>query len=320
MAMWCWSGVFICLLALLCVTVGLPKVTAGQPKVTAGQPNVTAERPSVTGTRFSAAAGQINTMAVQSNVTAGQLSVTGGQSNVPGRPPTVTERRIRDCSDLPASNRSGIYKVWQNLSQPPVPAYCRQDPDGGKMWTVIQRRGGVIQDENNNQTRQSFFLGWDDYRNGFGDLTWEFWWGLEHLFIQLTAVQGRAYELRIDLETFGGDKAYAIYKSFLISSEEDGYMLLNASGYTGTAVDNLWSGVNSRFSTRDRDQDTWYKNCAAVTQGAWWYGHWTCGNCNLNGRYLESSRQEGFGIWWAEFKKPFESLKNVEMKIRPLPK
>ncbi|CAF4021142.1 unnamed protein product, partial [Rotaria sp. Silwood1] len=43
-------------------------------------------------------------------------------------------------------------------------------------WTVIQRRiNGTI----------DFYRGWDDYKNGFGDLHTEFWLGNEKIH-QLT--------------------------------------------------------------------------------------------------------------------------------------
>ncbi|XP_043245262.1 angiopoietin-2-like [Amphibalanus amphitrite] len=116
----------------------------------------------------------------------------------------------RDCSDLPVDSPSGVYLLRPsgNITQPPVEAYCDMDTAGGN-WTVFQRRDDI-------QPHQDFYLGWTDYKEGFGNVTKEFWWGLEHLF-QLTS-SGRQYELRIDLESFDGNRSYVLYQGFRISS------------------------------------------------------------------------------------------------------
>ena len=214
----------------------------------------------------------------------------------------------RGCSELPTGSASGIHQVQlqSEPSRPPITAVCDMDTDGGN-WTVFQRRGI-------NKPRQNFFLRWDDYKEGFGDLTGEFWWGLENLWL-MTSGRDREYELRIDLEDFGGAKAHAVYRGFRISSEDEGYKL-TVTSYTGTAGDSLRAGVNRKFSTRDRDHDTRSRgSCAKRHGGAWWYGG--CGDSSLNGR-RHRSRRGGFdikGIWWFPWKR-YDSLKSTEMKIR----
>ncbi|XP_043198556.1 techylectin-5B-like [Amphibalanus amphitrite] len=189
--------------------------------------------------------------------------------------------------------------------QKPVEAYCDMVTTGGN-WTVIQRRDDI-------KPRQDFNLGWKDYKTGFGNVTQEFWWGLEHLF-QLTS-KIRQYELRIDFEAFDGNRSYATYQGFGVSSELDGY-ILSISNYTGTAGDSLSDSVNGKFSTRDRDQDGWSTfHCAQYHQGAWWYGS-RCGLSSLNGRYRDGGDGDLTGIWWYEWRRD-ESLKKTEMRIRP---
>ncbi|KAF0287966.1 Voltage-dependent T-type calcium channel subunit alpha-1H [Amphibalanus amphitrite] len=192
-----------------------------------------------------------------------------------------------------------------NIKQVQKLAYCDMDTAGGN-WTVIQRRDDI-------KPHQDFYLGWTDYKEGFGNVTKEFWWGLEHLF-QLTS-SGRRYELRVGLEAFDGIRRYAVYQGFSVSSEVDGYKL-SVSDYSGTAGDGLMLSVNVKFSTRDRDQDVDSEyHCAQYYQGAWWYGE-GCGWSSLNGRYRDGGIRNPTGIWWWEWRLD-ESLKKTEMKIRP---
>ena len=55
-----------------------------------------------------------------------------------------------------------------------------------------------------------------------------------------------------------------------MEGEVNGY-LLHISGFTGTAGDAMDYHNGMKFSTRDRDNDNWNKNCADETEGGWWY-------------------------------------------------
>jgi hypothetical protein len=83
----------------------------------------------------------------------------------------------------------------------------------GGGWTVFQHRydGSV-----------DFYLGWTEYKEGFGHLSGEFWLGLEQLHRITTSGK---YKLRIDLEDFEGNKKFAEYSSFNIGKEQDGFRL-----------------------------------------------------------------------------------------------
>ena len=95
----------------------------------------------------------------------------------------------------------------------------------GRGWTIFQRRvdGSVDFDRN-----------WTDYKNGFGNLAGEFWLGLDKIHRLSSSEQN---VLRVDLETFENQTnqtAYAVYESFFVGNESDGYRLsLNVSSYTG---------------------------------------------------------------------------------------
>jgi hypothetical protein len=91
--------------------------------------------------------------------------------------------------------------------------------DGGG-WTVFQRRQDASVD---------FYRGWQDYKNGFGDLNGNFWLGLDKIH-RLT--QSDQSLLRVDLMDFGHDTAYAKYGEFSVASESENYKL-NVGGFSG---------------------------------------------------------------------------------------
>ncbi len=83
--------------------------------------------------------------------------------------------------------------------------------------------------------------------------------------------------------------------------------------------DSLRYHNGQRFSTKDRDQDTYEDSCSVIYEGAWWYDH--CHRSNLNGKYLAGNQSSyANGINWKHWKGFYYSLKRTEMKIRPIPK
>ena len=94
--------------------------------------------------------------------------------------------------------------------------FCDQTTaDGG--WTVFQKRidGSV-----------DFNLNWSDYKHGFGNLSGEFWLGLERIH-RLTSDNNSM--LRVDMEDFEEGSAYAEYSLFGVRSEHDKYRLILGS-------------------------------------------------------------------------------------------
>ena len=124
---------------------------------------------------------------------------------------------------------SGVYTIDPDGSGA-FDVFCDQTTAGGG-WTVFQKRldGSV-----------NFYRGWNDYKQGFGNLNGEFWLGLEKMY-RLTR-RGR-YKLRVDLEDTSGNTAYAEYDMFAVTSERTKYQL-GIGSYSGGHLVPLHSLLN----------------------------------------------------------------------------
>lgn len=161
-----------------------------------------------------------------------------------------------DCYDAFAKgrNREGIYTLMPSGAQKPFYAYC--DEEG---WTLVLRRFDGSTD---------FYRGWNDYSGGFGELSGEFWLGLEQIHL-LT----RDVEHDIFIETLGwNNKLYtARHPGFSVGGELSGYQLHIGNMTEGDYQDEFSPLDGLRFTTRDRDNDQWRNNnCADYYNGAWW--------------------------------------------------
>ncbi|KAF4118028.1 microfibril-associated glycoprotein 4-like [Onychostoma macrolepis] len=214
-----------------------------------------------------------------------------------------------DCSDIynPGQTISGIYSIYP-AGDIHAWVYCQMISDGNDEdkggWTVIQRRmdGSV-----------NFYRPWNQYKKGFGNVESEYWLGLENMY-QLT--RNRKYMLRVDLEDFQGNKVFALYSSFSVGPEADGYEL-RVSGFTdGGAGDSLSFHDGQKFTTLDKDQDVHKDNCAKMRFGAFWYKD--CVLANLNGMYIwgEDSTYIAIGDIWHSWKGYYVGMKSISMKIK----
>lgn len=159
----------------------------------------------------------------------------------------------------PASaGTNGIFTV-NVTGHTPFPVYC-ESHIAGPGWTVIQRRI----DGNLN-----FYRNWAQYKVGFGNISSEFFIGLDKLHA-ITA--SRPHELYIELEDFDGNTRFARYDDFLVSSESESYSLAKLGAYSGDAGDSLRDHAGHKFSTFDRDNDGLGSVCSEEMLGAWWYG------------------------------------------------
>ncbi|KAG9346994.1 hypothetical protein JZ751_005921, partial [Albula glossodonta] len=124
------------------------------------------------------------------------------------------------------NRKSGFYMIKPLQAPSKVKVYCDMSEGGG--WTVIQRRS--------------------DGSESFD---------------------------RINLVDFEDNYRYAVYTGFKVASEKDSYQL-GFGRYSGSAGDSLsgsyhpevqwWaSHQGMKFSTHDRDNDRYERNCAHVT-------------------------------------------------------
>ncbi|VDH98978.1 Hypothetical predicted protein, partial [Mytilus galloprovincialis] len=180
-----------------------------------------------------------------------------------------SDHNVRDCSDLERKHyRSRVYTIYP-AGGAGFKVFCDMETGQGG-WTVFQRR---------QDGKVDFYRGWEEYVNGFGNLNTEFWLGNDKIY-RLTS-RGQ-YELRVNLEDFDGNKAYAKYSTFYIGDKSTNYKL-TVKGYSGTAGDSLKRHNKQAFSTKDQDNDSHSSDCAEDYKGAWWYKD--CHDANLNGLY-----------------------------------
>ena len=115
---------------------------------------------------------------------------------------------------MAGEHRDGIYTIKPD-DLDPFDVYCDQTTDGGG-WTVFQKRlDGSVE----------FYLNWTRYERGFGNLSGEFWLGLDKIH-HLTSDNNTV--LRVDLEDGTGYTAYAMYTTCRVMSKQDKYKLILA--------------------------------------------------------------------------------------------
>ncbi|XP_060900638.1 tenascin-N isoform X4 [Labrus mixtus] len=208
-----------------------------------------------------------------------------------------------DCVQIMknGNKKSGVYTVYINNDRSkPIEVYCDMDTDGGG-WLMLQRR---------TTGKLDFMKRWRQYIAGFGNMTDEFWIGLDKIY-ELTNTPTQ-YELRFDLG-LGSERAYAVYDNFKIAPVRQKFKL-TIGKYRGTAGDAMTYHQGQLWTTVDNDNDIALGNCALTHRGAWWYQN--CHLANPNGMWGDS--RHSLGVNWEPWKGHLTSLDFTEMKIRPV--
>ena len=125
-----------------------------------------------------------------------------------------------------------------------------------------------------------FFQKWEDYNDGFGEKSGNYWIG-NHRLHRLTKY-GR-YQLKVELKGDGEEWLHAWYRDFRVGTERSNYKL-RVSGFYGASdgVQDALSKLNGMlFSTFDRDNDNIEdENAAESCGGGFWYAQKF--ECSLN--------------------------------------
>ncbi|XP_055588798.1 fibrinogen C domain-containing protein 1-like [Uranotaenia lowii] len=209
----------------------------------------------------------------------------------------------------------------------PVKVQCEQSLESGG-WIVIHSRfDGTV----------DFYRTWNDYKNGFGELTGEFWLGFDviHAVTSLWPC-----ELMVTMVDYSGTEKFAKYSKFAVGDENDNFQLTSLGVYSGTAGDSLKKSLSGPFGTSDRSvRDK--KNCAVNYHAAWWHANppkcdfarfvliilsfiniflYILISSNLNGLYPDGI-ERGISwnhMMWKSFTDDTKGLKTVKMMIRPI--
>ncbi|XP_038061698.1 microfibril-associated glycoprotein 4-like [Patiria miniata] len=231
--------------------------------------------------------------------------------------------RYRSCKMLldAGYRSSGVYTIHtEGFGHCSLLVYCDMETYGGG-WIVFQRRQDGSVD---------FYRNWAEYQSGFGKLSGEFWLGNDNLATVTSDDSRGTWELRVDLEDWENNTAWAKYSDFQISPGEYN---LNIGQYdvNSTADDSLryqsghyWYRRGHAlqyhrgrpFTTKDRDNDASDHNCAEKFAGAWWFNR--CFFSHLNGRYYpDTNAGSNQGVQWSAWKRRY-SLKACSMKMREI--
>ncbi|PIK43656.1 hypothetical protein BSL78_19491 [Apostichopus japonicus] len=132
----------------------------------------------------------------------------------------------KDCYELllTGNTEDGIYTIYPDgYPGGALEVYCDMTTDGGG-WTVIQNRCNLDID---------FYLGWEDYKNGFGDLNGDFWLGNEAIHY-LTNQKESSMTVESTNE-FTSEEDSVLYSLVTVGSEDDNYRLF-WNGFHGVAL------------------------------------------------------------------------------------
>ena len=186
---------------------------------------------------------------------------------------------------------------------PNIKASCSFDSDGG--WLVILKRNAAVSEH------VKFNRSWANYKQGFGDLDTEFWYGLDNIHC---LTNREPVDLMIELKRNDGTEIVWTYGQFVVDGALNKYTLHIGEATGPTGQHDAMARQNGRpFTTYDSDNDEWSGiNCAVKYGGGWW--HQTCFDSQLTGPHERGGNN--IQIQWRT-SSGYEYFPNVTMKIRP---
>ncbi|XP_071789741.1 microfibril-associated glycoprotein 4-like [Asterias amurensis] len=189
---------------------------------------------------------------------------------------TCAEPRYYDCQDYLQANytENRVYTINPLKYPEGIDVYCDMTYWPGSIYIQRGLPGG------------NFTRGWNEYRDGFGDLTsGSFWLGNEKVR-QLT--EGGATSWEIQVKVFFLLRWHdAELRNFRLSGEN--YSLHVDGPITFGYGCVILSANGKPFSTYDRDNDgDVVRNCAEESNGGWWFNGCDDGEINLNTEFPTS--------------------------------
>nr|WNS50089.1 tenascin-like protein [Halisarca dujardinii] len=133
----------------------------------------------------------------------------------------------------------------------------------GGGWTVIMQRN--TSDSSGSSSVDFSSKGWDDYENGFGSLSGDFWFGLANL---RCITQRETYELRVELTFADGSSGDIIYPDFQVDTRANGYKLTFGAPVGNATVNDAFARMtNFIFQTSDFVRSS---TCKGKIEGGFW--------------------------------------------------
>ncbi|KAI8130600.1 Tenascin [Lucilia cuprina] len=209
-----------------------------------------------------------------------------------------------DCKTATkCTQKSGYYNITlAGKKAKQIMVFCDTQTNGGNWLHILRRHDGS----------ENFSRPWMDYVKGFGQVDGEYWIGLENLHA-LTNYNGRQ-QLYVYIENFVGQCYSALYDDFVVGNASELYELKSLGKHYGLGEDDMSYNVGSKFSTIDKDNDSWPKgSCAVERQSGWWYTF--CSYVQPTGQYFYN-KPSGLGIVWRSFGGLGYSHKVMQLMIR----
>merc|ERR1712168_1361771 len=124
---------------------------------------------------------------------------------------------------------------------------------------------------------------WNDYKNGFEEAGNAYWLGLQKMHEKTSKGE---WEFALVYQGCNhGQNPCAVFKDFKVDSEKANFKLYLGQEVKNKFITYLKYHNNMPFTTIDRDNDKWYRNCAADRGGGWWMisgcTNYVCPTCGI---------------------------------------